>query len=269
MSELRTPSDGLRGLITANQPLWAGEAEVFRTYWDWDGRTRHTDLTWIARQCYKELYDGFVPRLRQLEEDFSVLERGLPRSAVLEAAETVYEELAHYCAFADAYDALRDGGPPLDPTELQRSGNWPENAELGEVRARHRRDHGEMGVRAQAFTEGGYCTLYSEGMARRGRGADDELIANACAYVYDDEWDHMLAGISGLDEQGLDAAGWGLLTALTVEQMRLRIRMRNAQFSYPLNPERLGEIDAGNIEPMSFDYRRAGLVAPEPATDGR
>jgi hypothetical protein len=263
----RPPSAGLRALISANEPLWAGEAEVFRTYWDWPGRTRSTDLRWLARQCYKELFDGFVPRLRQLEEDFAALERSLPRTSVLETAETVYEELAHYCAFADAYDALRGEEPGLDVADLERSGNWPENAELGAVRARHRQEHGAIGVRAQAFTEGGYCTLYSEGMARRGRGGDDDVIAAACAYVYDDEWGHMLAGITGLDDEGLDAGAWELLTALTVEQMRLRIRMRNAQFGLPVSPKRLSEIDSGKIEPMPFDYRKAGLLPQEP--DGR
>lgn len=260
---LRRPSAGLQALIAANAPLWAGEAEVFRTYWDWAGRTLDTDLGWIARQCYKELFDGFLPRLRQLEVDFAAMERAVGRASVLEGAEGVYEELAHYCAFADAYDALRGDAPPLDVDAIRDTGNWEENAELGAVRARHRRDHGEMGVRAQAFTEGGYCTLYAEGMRRRGRGPGEDVIAAACSSVYEDEWEHMLAGIAGLEDQGLEREGWELLAALTVEQMRLRIRMRNAQFGYPLPLERLAEIDGGKIDAMSFDYRRAGLQPPD------
>ena len=47
-----------------------------------------------------------------------------------------------------------------------------------------------------------------------------------------------------------------------MEQMRLRVRMRNAQFGYPLPPERLEEIDAGKVEPLAFDYDRAGFVPP-------
>lgn len=249
-------SPGLEALIAANAPLWAGEAEVFRTYWDWSRRTRETDLGWIANQCYKELFDGFVPRLDQLSREFGEIERGMTRAMVLEAAEGVYQELAHYCAFADAYDALRQGEPPLDLDTLR---NWKENAELGALRARHRRDHGEIGARAQAFTEGGYCTLYAEGM--RLKGDANDAIAKACSVVYDDEWEHMLHGIAGLEEHGLEPEGWVLLRALTVEQMRLRIRMRNAQFGYPLPEDRLREIDEGNIEPLAFDYRRAGLEA--------
>ncbi len=33
-----------------------------------------------------------------------------------------------------------------------------------------------------------------------------------------------------------------------------RIHMRNEQFSYPLSGERIRAIDAGEIEPMTFDY---------------
>ncbi|MCA1692974.1 MAG: hypothetical protein LC733_12545 [Actinobacteria bacterium] len=196
-----------------------------------------------------------MPRLDQLSREFGEIERGRTPAMVLEAAEGVYQELAHYCAFADAYDAVRGDEPPLD---LDILSNWKENAELGALRARHRRDHGEIGARAQAFTEGGYCTLYSEGM----RLGPDDPIAKACSVVYDDEWEHMLHGIAGLEDQGLDPEGWALLRALTVEQMRLRIRMRNAQFGYPLTEARLREIDEGNIEPLPFDYRRAGLEAP-------
>ena len=33
-----------------------------------------------------------------------------------------------------------------------------------------------------------------------------------------------------------------------------RLRMRNEQFSYPVDEARLEAIDAGDIEPMAFDY---------------
>ncbi len=260
----RTPSGPMQRLIDANAPLWAGEAEVFRAYWGWEGRTRETDLLWLRRQCYKELFDGFVPRLEELTRQFEALDRSRSRSEVLEAAEVVYEELAHYCAFADVYEVVVGHGKTLHVDDLERTGNWPENLALGAARARHREEHGEIGARAQEFTEGGYCTLYAEGMRLAGRGGVDDAIALACSTVYDDEWDHMLHGIAGLDEQALDGEGWALLTELTVEQMSLRIRMRNAQFSYPLPPERLEEIDAGKIEPLAFDYARAGFVTPVP-----
>ena len=33
-----------------------------------------------------------------------------------------------------------------------------------------------------------------------------------------------------------------------------RLHMRNEQFSYPLTQNRIQAIDAGQIEPMTFDY---------------
>jgi hypothetical protein len=258
----RRPSQGLVDLVDANAPLWAGEAEVFRTYWDWDGRTRATDRQWLARQCHKELFDGFLPRLQALDRGWPALGGSVrSRADVLELSKSAYEELAHFCAFAAAYDVVRDDAPGLDVDTL-RSANWPENAALAEIRAGHIRDHGQLGRRAQAFTEGGYCTLFAEGGRLRGRGGVDDAIAAACALVYDDEWEHMLLGIAGLDDDERGPDAWAVLRQLSVEQMRARIRMRNAQFDFPLPESRMAAIEAGEVVPLAFDYRRAGLAPP-------
>ena len=186
---------------------------------------------------------------------------------MLELSKSAYEELAHYCAFAAAYDAIRDDDPTLDVDTL-RAWAWPENAALAELRAAHIRDHGDLGRRAQAFTEGGYCTLFSEGMRLRGRGGFDDVIADACALVYADEWEHMLLGIAGLDADEDDDArspeAWAVLRDLSVAQMEARIRMRNAQFGFPLSESRVAAILAGDVTPLPFDYHRAGLAVPTP-----
>ena len=36
-------SSNLQRLIDRAAPYWAGEAEVFATYWDWSKRTRETE----------------------------------------------------------------------------------------------------------------------------------------------------------------------------------------------------------------------------------
>ena len=41
-------SNQLNRLIDVATPYWAGEAEVFTTYWKWDKRTRETDRAWLA-----------------------------------------------------------------------------------------------------------------------------------------------------------------------------------------------------------------------------
>jgi hypothetical protein len=263
-----TVSPALRKLIDAAAPLWAGEAEVVRTYWTSPVRTRETDLRWLRAQCRKEFWDSFAdPRkglflepLDRLRAAFPKIDIEIDRHEVLELAEMFFAEFSHYVAFADAYDAIRgEGDPPMNPHALRDLGEWPENAELGRVRAEHRRLHGTLGLRACEITEGGYCALFSEGMKLAGRGGADEAIARACRAVYDDEFGHMLRGILNLDEENLDAAGWELLERLVREQMQLRIHMRNAQFDYPLSAARIREIFAGRIEPVAFDYERAQL----------
>jgi hypothetical protein len=59
----------------------------------------------------------------------------------------------------------------------------------------------------------------------------------------------------------LSDAEWKLMTEMSVEQLKGRILMRNAQFGRPLDAARLTEILAGKCKPLPFDYARAKLAA--------
>ena len=256
------PSPGLRRLVAANAPLWAGEAAVFGAYWDAPMRTRETDLSWLARQCRKELFDGVLPRVRALDALVHRIGAENERAALTALADGIQAEIAHFRAFAGVYDQLRKPeDPPLDAVRLEHA-EWPENRALAALRARHREQHGELGRRAEAFTEGGYCTLYTAGCSLEGRGGIDDAIATACARVVDDEWDHMIAGIAGLADEIRSDDDWALLASLTVEQGRCRIRMRNAQFGHPLCADELRTAENGAHPPIPFDFVRAGFTAP-------
>jgi len=257
----------LKRLIDIATPLWAGEAEVVRTYWSSPKRSLETDLLWLRRQCFKEFwgsgvgkYDrgGVVPgQLKRLAEKVDEVDVSIDRHEFLEVLEGMKAEYSHYCAFADVHDALRPGGTPkLDPRRLEP---WPEEDALTALRYKHQAEHGALGMRACKLTEGGYCTLFSEGMALKGRPGADGRIAEACAKVYDDEFEHMLSGFAGIAEENLSAADWALLQTLVTEQLRQRIRMRNGQFSYPLSEERVQAIYRGDIKPLAFDYERAKI----------
>jgi hypothetical protein len=265
-------SANLRALIDAATPYWAGEAEVVRTYWSWNRRTRETDRKWLARQCYKEFrgfgagFEDLGPFLGQLEglkAAYGKIDVEVDRHEVLDIAATLYAEFAHYCAFADVHDRLAlPGEPKLNPAMLEV---WPEEDELARVRRGHIQRHGALGTRAAQFTEGGYCTLFSEGMKLRerptpGHEATDRLIAEACARVYDDEFGHMLKGIFGLDEERLPPGDWRRLTDMSIEQLRHRILMRNAQFEYVVPEARIKELLAGQCRPLPFDYERAKIA---------
>ena len=261
-------SKNLDDLITLSAPLWAGEAEVVRTYWDSPVRTLDTDLLWIKRQASKEFNGSgigehrnmgvFLGPLTRLHEAFPQIDSGVGRHEVLDVIEMLHDEFSHYVAFADAYDAIRDAAtPPLDPHKIEA---WDEDVALTEMRHRHNAEHGALGVRASRFTEGGYCTLFREGMRLAGRGGNDGLIADACAKVYDDEFGHMLQGIVGLDDEDWSDAEFRLMGELVVEQLRQRILMRNTEFSHPLSEDRVHAIYAGDIEPEPFDFDRAETV---------
>jgi hypothetical protein len=267
-------SADLERLIDAAAPFWAGEAEVFRTYWTWDNRTRETDRRWLAYQCSKEVWgSGLAPLdkgifLGPAEELVSVFPRidlEIDRHAVLDIAEGLRAEFAHYCAFADAYDALASPGEPkLNPQMVKLA--WKEDRELSELRISHKEKYPGLGARATSFTEGGYCTLFSEGMSLKNRstgphGRANALIAEACAKVYEDEFGHMLKGIVGLDGEGLTHKEWETLEKISIAQLKARIVMRNSQFSFPLSETRLRDILSGTCKAIVFDYEKAKLVA--------
>jgi hypothetical protein len=263
-------SNELQALIARIAPYWGAEAEVIRTYFDGLARSRAGDLDWIGRQCRKEFWDSFDghqgglfdgPMKRLVEASAAErIDRGFDRHEVLDLAEGAFQEFAHYVAFADAYDAIRaEGDPPIDPYRLRDLASWPENDALSDLRARHRVEHGALGPRASRLTEGGYCGLFSEGMRLKGRSPADDAIAHACALVYDDEFDHMLKGIAGLDRAGLARGDWQVLGGLAVDQMKLRLAMRNAQFGRAVAENRLAEIAAGAGTPVAFDWKRAGF----------
>jgi hypothetical protein len=252
---------GLIRLLNANTPYWAAEAEVCRTYFDSPRRTAQSDCAWLARQAAKELIDGVIEKTGELQAMLTTSSVIVDIELLQQITEEINEEAAHYAAFAAAYEQIRtDDIGPLDTNTVFHQQPWPENVALTELRAAHRRQHGDLGSLARLVTEGGYCTLFTEGMRLAGRGGADDAIAHACSLVYDDEFEHMLHGILGLRVAGLDDPGWDLLTDLTVKQSRLRVRMRQQQFAQPVDDARLKILLDGGAPPVRFDWERAGLA---------
>lgn len=258
------PSPGLCALVAANAPLWGAEAEVCRTYFHSSGRDVETDRLWITRQCYKELIDGALFRMLAMQGHFR-LEELAPGG--VSADEGTCTEIAHFLAYAEALRAVT--GDPFTSIDMASllAGNWPENEQLMSLRKAHRKARPDLGWRAHAFTEGGYCTLYSTGMelanlSGSSSTSGDRAIAMASKLVFEDEWEHMLEGIAGLDQHSLSEADWDQLLEMTVEQSSMRIYMRNGQFGYPVDEGRIAELLAGKGPPVRFDWQRAGFIPP-------
>lgn len=260
------PSEELVALVDAVAPRFAGEAEVFKTYWSSSIRTKETDRLWLLRQSRKEVWDTplgdprglYIGPAEDLIADFPKIDIEIPREEILERMEGLYEEFSHYCAYANAYDAVREEGEErLSPSRLKEVPDWSGNMGLRDRRAEIKQEYGVIGERACYFTEGGYCTLFSEGMKLAGRGGADDLIAKAAALVYEDEFGHMCKGIVGLDRENISPSDWTTMIELSVELAGKRIDMRNEQFSFPLSAERVAAIKAGDIEPIVFDFEKA------------
>ena len=261
-------SESLRNLLVSTGTYFAGEAEVVRTYWDWSGRTIATDLRWLELQVFKEFKGSGVGEFQnkgviigpliEVQEILPEMDRGVDRHRIRDLLEGLFEEFTHLVAFADVYDAIRpEGTPPIDP---HRCKGWIEDDMLTQLRYQTIAENGELGRSASKFTEGGYCTLFREGMAIGGRGGNEKLIADACRLVYEDEFEHMLEGVVGLDEGEHSSEDWQRMGDLVVTLLQARIEMRNGQFNYPLSADRIAAISAGNIEPITFDFETAGRL---------
>lgn len=211
-------------LLAANEPHWASEAEVCRAYFRSSSRSAASDRRWLARQAAKELLDGVVARAVQLAGEAD------PARLVDVTAE-MHEEAVHYAAFVHAYDRLRGpDDPPLDRASLVSWWGWSGNVALHELRRQHRDEHGRLGELASLVTEGGRAALFAEGAALAGGGGADDVIAEACAVVHADELRHMQAGAFDVAALDLSPDEWELVTAMTVEQSRQRVQMREEQF---------------------------------------
>ena len=250
-------SEGLASLVRANEPFWGGEAEVIRSYWDSPTRSRETDNKWLVHQIYKEYWHGIRPSADSFNAQLPHAGADIGRTKLLEAAEVLHEEVQHFSLFADLYRVLEGVDFALSPAELKVRGSWPEDDELMKLRERHKAESAALGGRAYRFTEGGHCALFTEGMKLVGRGAFDDALAGVCRQINEDEFNHMLLGIVGLDDAKMSPSDWDTLIRYTVAQMKMRIVMRDAQFSHPVSKDRLAELLAGKATPAKFDFERA------------
>jgi hypothetical protein len=96
--------------------------------------------------------------------------------------------------------------------------------------------------------------MYSTGMRLKGSGELNDRIARACEGVYTDEIGHMRDGFIGLSREQLKPGEWGEIGAMTKRILAQRIHMRNEQFGFPVSKARLRALEAGDVEPMRFDY---------------
>ncbi len=251
-------SKNLRHLVDVAAPFWSGETEIVSSYFASPVRTSATDLVWLERQCFKEIWGSgvgdrtaglFKGPVAYLHAVFGKIDREVERHAVLAVIDDLRSEFFHYCLFADIHDSL--SGHRLSPDQLS---GWPADNDLARLRYDYRAKRGHLGDFAVRFTEGGYCSMYTAGMKLAGTGTLNDRIAKACEQVYRDEIAHMRAGFAGLAKQRLTPNEWEEVAAMTQKILHQRLRMRTEQFGFPVSAARLAAIEAGEVAPMEFDY---------------
>jgi hypothetical protein len=252
-----TTSEKLEALADLAGPYWAGEQEVAWTYFESSTRSIAGDRLWLRRQCFKEIWGSgvgdrekglFQAQAAFLNEVFPRIDRGIDRHLVLEVADALRSEFAHYCLFADIHDSLE--AERLDPGQLT---GWAADDELARLRYECRDRLGRRGDAVVRFTEGGCGSMYLAGMRLAGRGELDDRIARACEEVYRDEVGHMRSGIVELGLTELSEAKWEEIAAAIRSILLQRLHMRNEQFGLPVADDRIRAIEAGEIEPMKLD----------------
>ena len=250
--------DNLRRLVDLAAPLWAGEEEIVWTYFQSRQRTNQTDLVWLKRQCFKEIWGSgigdkqkglFQGPVAYLDNVFAKIDAEVDRHTVLNVIDDLRSEFYHYCLFADIYDSI--SSTRLNPRQLT---GWQADETLARLRYDYKERQGQLGHFASRFTEGGYCRMFVAGMRLAGTGALNGRIAKACEQVYNDEIGHMRLGFVGLAQQTLAAEEWDAVADMVRTILIQRLHMRNEQFGYPLSDTRLKAILTGDIEPTPFDY---------------
>jgi hypothetical protein len=233
---------------------WAGEAEIVSAFFC-KPRSKEEHIHWLRLQCYKEMYGsglvanpegiiyGLVERLRK---SFPLLESQVGRHDFRHVAEVLYQEISHYCLFADILEELTERKVRLQELATYQ---FSEDRKLQEVRGHCRRTEGELGELAIAFTEGGRSAIFYAGMKLKGDPIL-EKVAKACSQVFQDELEHQEYGAEGVERVAKSREDWEKVRRMVEAICQQRLRMRNEMFGFPVSEKRLQEIALGKIEPL-------------------
>jgi hypothetical protein len=228
-------------LVEAVAPLWAGEAEITRTYFE-KTRSREGDLFWLRAQAFKE-----TRHLRDLPSGLQAEWWATGRIAEHPqgpgAAQVLEEEMKHYGLLAGLIARLT--GVPVDPTDLR---GLEEDRKLQALRAGFRKSRRKVDLAAVTFTEGGGGSMYTV-LKELGGGEFDRAIAAAFREIHSDEVIHGPMQIHRIAHHAEGPEDWDAVREMGVEICLQRLHMRNEMFGRPLGQQRLDEIAKGRIEP--------------------
>ncbi len=228
------------------------EREVVAAYFG----ARHAPedhIPWLKAQAFKE-YSAIQPLVHALDKLYPQLDRQVDRHDYEELCHKLGDEMSHARLIMDFLEELT--GTRLTQQDL----TWlPEDQKLAEVRARYSRSyagllHGserittsEIQRRDEALeraaitlTEGGGGALYEVCRHLKGNRTN-RRIASIFGHIHRDETRHSDANeLEALVRTRKDHDRARRIIANVSSQ---RLRMRNEQFGFPLNPRELRSLD--------------------------
>jgi hypothetical protein len=224
---------------------WGGHFEVVTTFFS-RPRPREQLVAWLDLQLYKEIH--VVPgKARALIDMYEKLDDEVERAEYEAEAYEMADEIQHYRLLADIRELIT--GTRLKATEAKPT---QEQLKLEAVRRRYSTSKSPLVRAVSGFSPGGGVAFAAAGCMIDG-GPVERLLAEAFKIIYRQEHVHYHQRRLAFDRlaQESDPSEYHEALEYAREPARQHFILRNESFSYPLGPERVKEIDAGNVVPYS------------------
>ncbi|MGH7766998.1 MAG: hypothetical protein ACREQP_06045, partial [Candidatus Binatia bacterium] len=224
---------------------WGGHFEVVTAFFS-RSRPREQLIAWLDVQLYKEIH--VVPgKARALIEMYEKLDSEIERGEYEAEAYEMADEVQHYRLLADIRQLIT--GANLKATEAKPTA---EQLNLEQVRRKYATSKSALVRAVGGFSPGGGVAFAAAGAMIEG-GPVERALAEAFKIIYRQEHVHYHQRRMAFDRLARDADPSEYSEAInyTRELARQHFILRNESFGYPLGPERIKEINAGNVIPYS------------------
>jgi hypothetical protein len=224
------------------QRYWGGHYEVVKSFFG-QARPREQLIAWLELQLYKEIH--VIPvKAREIIELYERLDDDLERGEFVAECYELADEAEHYRLLADILELLT--GKRRRARDFKAT---PEQLELEAVRRTYA-GGGTLTRSIGGFAPGGGTAFAAAGSLIEG-GPVERQLAEAFKIIYKQELEHYNKNRYVFDrlvekaDPGEHDEGLRYAHALA----RQHFLLRNASFGHPLAPERVADIEAGNVTP--------------------
>jgi hypothetical protein len=224
---------------------------------------RRDHVQWLRAQAFKE-YSAIKPIFTALAKLYPQIDRGIDRHDYQELTEKLADETKHARLVMDLLEEI--GGNRITSRDLL----WlPQDKKLAQIRARYSPSyatllHGRGKISAReirrrdetleraaiTLTEGGGGALYQVCSKLRKTGVEGK-IAKVFHQILLDEVGHKDSGGRALAPLIKSKSAFDRAAKIICEVSAQRLRMRNEQFGFPLQPNELSALDRSARQPVN------------------